>query len=158
VIRLLGWKRIVLIAVIVAVVATPFVYSSIELARFERADARRATFIYAAGQSLAPGVHVQRVGLAATLGRLGYVETRSAPSSPGQFRRGGGSWDIYLRTGEAGSGGPLIRLQLADERITGVTRAGQGVAAPRSSPRCSRARPARAKSTSPCGSKRCPRC
>jgi 1A family penicillin-binding protein len=128
VIRLLGWKRLVLIAVIVAVVATPFVYSSIELARFERADARRATFIYAAGQSLAPGVHVQRVGLAATLGRLGYVETRSAPSSPGQFRRGGGSWDIYLRTGAAGGGGPLIRLQLADERITSVTRAGQDVA------------------------------
>ena len=81
-IRLLGWKRLVLIAVILAVVATPLVYSSIELARFERADARRATFIYAAGQSLAAGVHVQRVGLAATLGRLGYVETRAAPSLP----------------------------------------------------------------------------
>ena len=125
-IRLLGWKRLVLIAVIVAVVATPFVYSSVELARFERADARRATLIYAAGQSLAPGVHVQRVGLAATLGRLGYVEKRAAPSAPGQFRRGGGSWDIYLRTSDAG--GQLIRLQLADERITGVTRAGQDVA------------------------------
>ena len=127
-IRLLGWKRLVLIAAIVAVVVTPFVYSAIELARFERVDARRATFIYAAGQNLVPGVHVQRVGLATTLGRLGYVETRTAPPSPGYFRRGGGSWDIYLRTGESGGRGQLIRLQLADERITSVTRAGQDVA------------------------------
>jgi penicillin-binding protein 1B len=128
VIRLLGWKRLVLIAAIVAVVVTPFVYSAVELARFERVDARRSTFIYAAGQNLAPGVHIQRVGLATTLGRLGYVETRTAPPSPGYFRRGGGSWDIYLRTGDSGGGGQLIRLQLADERITSVTRAGQAVA------------------------------
>jgi penicillin-binding protein 1B len=129
-IRLLGWKRLVLGAVIVAVIATPFVYSAIELARFERADARRATFIYASGQSLAPGVHVQRVGLAATLGRLGYTETRTAPPSPGHFRRAGGSWDIYLRGSDEAGGAraQLVRLQIVDERITQVTRAGQDVA------------------------------
>jgi len=132
-IRLLGWKRLVLVAGIVATISAPFVYSMIELARFERADARRATFIYASGQSLAPGVHVQRVGLAATLGRLGYTETRTAPPSPGHFRRSGGSWDIYLRGGdlrggdEAAGGAQLVRLQIADDRITKVTRAGQDV-------------------------------
>src|SRR5882724_4237242 len=132
-IRLLGWKRLVLVAGIVATISAPFVYSMIELARFERADARRATFIYASGQSLAPGVHVQRVGLAATLGRLGYSETRTAPPSPGHFRRSGGSWDIYLRGGdlrggdEAAGGAQLVRLQIADDRITKVTRAGQDV-------------------------------
>src|SRR5438445_74885 len=91
-IRLLGWKRLALIAAIVAAISAPFLYSAIELARFERADARRATFVYASGQSLTPGVHVQRVGLAATLGRLGYTETRTTPPAPGHFRRSGGSW------------------------------------------------------------------
>ena len=127
-IRLLGWKRLVLIAVIVATISAPFLYSAIELARFERADARRATFVYASGQSLTPGVQVQRVGLAATLGRLGYTETRATPSSPGYFRRSGGSWDIYLRGSDDAGGGQLLRLQIADERITRITRAGQDVA------------------------------
>src|SRR5215813_12390526 len=80
-VKLLGsfrrWSRVVLVVAIVSAVCAPFVYSAIELARFERADARRATFIYAAGQSLAPGVQVQRIGLAATLARLGYTETRA---------------------------------------------------------------------------------
>jgi len=127
-IRLLGWKRLALIAAIVAAISAPFLYSAIELARFERADARRATFVYASGQSLTPGVHVQRVGLAATLGRLGYTETRTTPPAPGHFRRSGGSWDIYLRGGDEAGGGQLLRLQIADERITKVTRAGQDVA------------------------------
>src|SRR2546426_6120791 len=126
-IRLLGWKRLVLIAVIVATISAPFLYSAIELARFERADARRATFVYASGQSLTPGVQVQRVGLAATLGRLGYTETRATPQSPGYFRRSGGSWDIYLRGSDDAGGGQLLRLQTADERITRITRAGQDV-------------------------------
>jgi len=123
------WRRVVLVVVIASAVCAPFVYSAIELARFERADARRATFIYAAGQSLAPGVQVQRVGLAATLARLGYTETRATPVSPGSFRRAGGSWDIYLRGhSEIGAGGALVRLQIVDERIAKVTRAGQEVA------------------------------
>src|SRR5215813_13620599 len=123
------WRRVVLIVAIASAVCAPFVYSAIELARFERADARRATFIYAAGQSLAPGVQVQRVGLAATLVRLGYTETRATPVSPGSFRRASGSWDIYLRgNDEIGAGGALVRLQLVDERIAKVTRAGQDVA------------------------------
>src|SRR5207245_11085794 len=95
-IRLLGWKRLVLIAVIVAAISAPFLYSAIELARFERADARRATFVYASGQSLTPGVQVQRVGLAAALGRLGYTEARTTPPAAGAVRRAGGSRGIYL--------------------------------------------------------------
>lgn len=130
-IRQLGrWGRLALGVVIASAVCAPFVYSAIELARFERADARRATFVYASGQSLAPGVHVQRIGLAATLARLGYTETRSVPPSPGHFRRTGGSWDIYLRgSEETGTGSAqLVRLQMVDDRITKVTRAGQDVA------------------------------
>ena len=125
----LRWRRSVLVAVVALAASVPFVYSAIELHRFERADARRATFIYAAAQSLAPGVHVQRIGLAATLARLGYKETRSVPPSPGLFRRSSDGWDIYLRGGdEAGVGrAQLVRLQIADDRITKVTRAGDDV-------------------------------
>src|SRR5215470_228924 len=123
------WRRVVLVVAIASAVCAPFVYSAIELARFERADARRATFIYAAGQSLAPGVQVQRIGLAATLARLGYTETRATPVSPGSFRRASGSWDIYLRgNDQIGPGGALVSLAIVDERIAKVTRAGQDVA------------------------------
>src|SRR5215831_1306358 len=123
------WRRVVLVVAIASAVSAPFVYSAIELARFERADARRATFIYAAGQSLAPGVQVQRIGLAATLARLGYAETRATPVSPGSFRRARGSWDIYLRGNDRiGPGGALVSLAIVDERIAKVTRAGQDVA------------------------------
>src|SRR5437870_7062435 len=127
-IRLLGWKRLALIAVVVAATSARCLCSAIELARSERPGARRATAVYASGQSLTTGVHVQRVGLAATLGRLGYTETRTTPPAPGHFRRSGGSWDIYLRGGDEAGGGQLLRLQIADERITKVTRAGQDVA------------------------------
>jgi penicillin-binding protein 1B len=126
--QLRRWRRWVLGVAIASAVCAPFVYSAIELSRFERADARRATFIYAAGQSLAPGVHVQRVGLPATLARLGYVETRATPPSPGLFRRSAGTWEIYLRAGED-AGAALVRLQVVDDRIAKVTRAGQDVAA-----------------------------
>jgi penicillin-binding protein 1B len=126
--QLRRWRRWVLGVAIASAVCAPFVYSAIELSRFERADARRATFIYAAGQSLAPGVHVQRVGLPATLARLGYVETRATPPSPGLFRRFAGTWEIYLRAGED-AGAALVRLQVVDDRIAKVTRAGQDVAA-----------------------------
>src|SRR5215472_7974124 len=132
-VKLLGsfrrWRRVVLVVAIASAVCAPFVYSAIELARFERADARRATFIYAAGQSLAPGVQVQRIGLAATLARLGYTETRATPVSPGSFRHASGSWDIYLRgNDQIGPGGALVSLAIVDERIAKVTRAGQDVA------------------------------
>ncbi len=114
---------------IASAVCAPVVYSAIELTRFERADARRATFIYAAGQALAPGVHVQRIKLADTLTRLGYKETRSVPPSPGLFRRSGATWEIYLRGIDESSaaGAQLIRLHVVDDRITKLTRAGQEV-------------------------------
>jgi penicillin-binding protein 1B len=127
--RLGRWRALLLGLVLALAIGGPFAYSAIELARFERADARRATFIYAAGQSLAPGTHVQRVGLAATLSRLGYTETRAAPSSPGQFRRVGSDWELVLREAEERGGkAALVHLYVVDERIERVTRAGQDVA------------------------------
>jgi penicillin-binding protein 1B len=126
--RFRRWAGATLGILLFAAIAGPFVYSVVELARFERADARRATFIYATAQSLAPGIHVQRIALAATLARLGYVETRAAPSSPGHFRRIGGDWEVYLRGLDEGSGGAqLVRLHVVDDRIARVTREGQDV-------------------------------
>jgi penicillin-binding protein 1B len=126
-----------LVAVILAVVVALsilglVVYSSVELARFGHAEARRATYLYAAGQPLAAGVNVRAVDLAGTLGRLRYVETRGAPAVPGQFRRGSGAWEIYLHARDAGAGGSpaeRVRLDVAAERITRVTRDGTNIGA-----------------------------
>jgi penicillin-binding protein 1B len=122
------WRALLVGLVLALAIGGPFVYSAVELARFERADARRATFIYATGQSLAPGTHVQRIGLAATLSRLGYAETRATPGSAGQFRRVGSDWELVPRGIEERSGkAGLIRLHVVDERIQRVTRAGEEV-------------------------------
>jgi len=98
------------------------IYSAIELARFGRTETQRTVFIHAAGQVLAPGTHVRLIDLAGTLGRLGYAETRAAPSAPGQFRRTPAAWDISLRE-ERGR----IHLEMRDERIARVTRDGNDV-------------------------------
>ena len=122
------WRALLVGLVLALAIGGPFVYSAVELARFERADARRATFIYATGQSLAPGTHVQRIGLAATLSRLGYAETRATPGSPGQFRRVGSDWELVPRgIEERGGKAGLVRLHVVDERIQRVTRAGEEV-------------------------------
>jgi penicillin-binding protein 1B len=127
--RFRRWGIAILSVLLAAAIVGPFVYSVVELARFERADARRATFIYAAAQTLAPGIHVQRIALAATLARLGYAETRTAPSSPGRFRRIGGDWEVYLRgIDEGANAAQLVRLHVVDDRITRVTRDGRDVA------------------------------
>ena len=96
------------------------VYSTVELGRFERLESRRAVVVYAAGQTLARGTNVRMIELAGTLGRLGYVETRSMPMQRGQFRRAGGSWDIVLR-----DGGGRVGLEVQGERIARVTRDGK---------------------------------
>jgi len=111
-----------LLGVVVLALTALAVYSSVELARFARAETRRATFIYGAGQSLAPGVHVGLIDLSTMLARLGYTETRSAPAAPGQFRRAGGTWDIFLREERA-----PIRIEVRDDRIRRVLRDGRDV-------------------------------
>jgi penicillin-binding protein 1B len=103
-------------------------YSTIALSRFARVEARRATYVYAAPQTLVAGVHVRRIDLAGTLARLKYVETRGTPAAPGQFRRAGPTWDIHLRGG-AGIPAQRVRLEIHDDRVTRVTRDGKDVGA-----------------------------
>src|SRR3989442_1386483 len=113
-IRLLGWKRLVLIAVIVATISAPFLYSAIELARFERADARRATFVYASGQSLTPGVLIDAV-LAAEDHRFfehGGVDFRALLRA---------AW-ANLRAGRVKEGGSTITQQLVKVRLLNPQR------------------------------------
>jgi penicillin-binding protein 1B len=98
------------------------VYSSIELSRFARVEARRAVVIHAAGQTLDPGVHVRLIDLGGTLARLGYIETRNAPTAPGQFRRTSAAWNIFPRDGKG-----RIGLEMRGERIARVTRDGKEV-------------------------------
>src|SRR6266540_224431 len=94
------------------------VYSSIELSRFARVEARRAVIIYAAGQTLGPGVHVRLIDLGGTLARLGYVETRNVPTAPGQFRRTAGEWNIFTRVTRDGK--DVESAALEGEVLTGV--------------------------------------
>ncbi|HEV8614267.1 MAG TPA: PBP1A family penicillin-binding protein [Methylomirabilota bacterium] len=105
------------------------IYSSIELGRFERAQTRQATLVYAAPLALAPGVNVRLVDLATTLGRLKYSETRDMPAAPGQFSRAGGGWEIFLRGMPGESAAQRVRVEVREERITRVTRDGQNIGA-----------------------------
>ncbi|MBI2218366.1 MAG: PBP1A family penicillin-binding protein [Candidatus Rokubacteria bacterium] len=124
------WSRAAVVALVPAAVIAVAVllatHSAVELARFERAEAQRSTYVVAAGQPLTAGVDVRAVDLATTLGRLGYVETRGMPGAPGQFRRSAGAWEIALRRGRQ----PIdrVRLELRGTRVTRVLRNGQPVA------------------------------
>jgi penicillin-binding protein 1B len=116
-------------ALVVLALLALVVYSWVELARFERVEARRTAFVYAAPQALAPGVHVRLADLTGTLARLHYTETRGSPAAPGQFRRGPTRWELSLR-GLPGAGSPRqVELTLKDERIVRVTAGGSEIGA-----------------------------
>jgi penicillin-binding protein 1B len=123
--RTLGLAAAALLAVLALALV---IYSSVALSRFARVETRRATYVYAAAQPLIAGLQVKRIDLAGTLARLKYVESRGVPSAPGQYRRAGSNWDIYLRGG-GGVGTQLVRLEVHDDRITRVTRDGHDIGA-----------------------------
>jgi 1A family penicillin-binding protein len=123
--RLLGLACLGLLAVVVLALV---VYSAIALSRFERVETRRATYVYAGAQPLIAGVQVRRIDLPGMLARLKYTEARGVPSAPGQYRRAGSAWDIYLR-GASGTAPQLVRVEIHDERITRVTRDGHDIGA-----------------------------
>jgi len=114
-------------AVLAFMVAAVLTYTVVELHRFGRAEARRATFVYAAGQPLAPGISVRAVDLTETLTRLKYQETSGLPAAPGQFQRTAGAWDLYVRGLEedTGQAPARIRLELSGDRIVRVQRDGE---------------------------------
>ena len=129
--RYLTLRTLALAAAIVFAVGglTLVAYSWTELARFERVEARRTAFVYAAPQPLAPGVHVRLADLAGTLARLHYTETRDAPQAPGQYLRRPTEWQISLRGSAGGGGTQRVKLELKDERIVRVTRDGRDIGA-----------------------------
>ena len=123
--RVLGLAFVGLCGVVILLLV---IYSAIALSRFERVETRRATYVYAGAQPLVAGVQVRRIDLPGTLARLKYTESRGAPAAPGQYRRAGSAWDIYLRGG-AGVAPQLVRVEVHDERITRVTREGHDIGA-----------------------------
>jgi penicillin-binding protein 1B len=106
------------------------VYTATELRRFERAETRRGTLVYAGGQWLGPGVNLRAVDLAGSLARLRYAEMRARPTAPGQFQRSSSAWEIVLRaTPESGRREPQrVRLETRDDRITRVLADGRAIA------------------------------
>jgi penicillin-binding protein 1B len=121
---------LVLLGLLAVLLLSVVSYTAVELARFERAQARRPAMVYAAGQWLGPGVNVRAVDLAGTLERLRYVETRTRPVTPGQFQRRKDGWEIVLRgTAETGRREPQrVRLDTRDDRITAVLVSNRPVA------------------------------
>jgi penicillin-binding protein 1B len=123
--RIAGVAVASLLALFVLVLA---IFSAVELSRFERVETRRATYVYAGPTTLIAGLQVRRIDLPGMLARLKYTESRGQPSRPGQYRRAGGAWDIYLR-GAAGTAAQLVRVEVHDDRITRVTRDGHDIGA-----------------------------
>jgi penicillin-binding protein 1B len=113
----------------VLLVVALVIYTATELRRFERAEARRGTLVYAGGQWLGRGLSLRAVDFAGSLERLRYVETRARPVTPGQFQRRSDSWEIVLRaTPESGRRAPQrVRLETRDDRITRVLLEGRAV-------------------------------
>ena len=128
--RLGTWSTITLalLVTLLLLVLSLASYTGVQLARFDRADARRTMVVYAAPQALAPGLNVKRIDLPAILARLRYTEVKGAPAAPGQFQRGATTWDIHLR-GHAGSAARAVRLEIRGERIARVTHDGRDIGA-----------------------------
>jgi penicillin-binding protein 1B len=124
------WRALALgvAGLIVVLLLALVTYSSVALSRFARVESRRATYVYAAAQPLIPGLQVRRIDLTGTLAHLKYAESRGAPSAPGQYRRAGSSWDIFLRGG-AGVAPQLVRVEVHDDRITRISREGHDIGA-----------------------------
>ncbi len=93
------------------------------VARLDLGRVQEVSYIYAAGQVLAPGLSVRATDLAGTLRRLRYEERTGAPQRPGQFRRDEGAWELFLRARDdpAGPRPPQrLRLELDGERIAAL--------------------------------------
>ena len=130
--RLGTWSTVslILLGLLVLTVISLVSYTGVQLARFERTDARRTMVVYAAAQPLQPGLNIKRAELALALGRLRYVEMNATPGGPGQFHRTNTFWDVYLRGHQMDGGGPrLVRLELRGDRVGRVTQNGRDVGA-----------------------------
>ncbi|HEV8144234.1 MAG TPA: PBP1A family penicillin-binding protein [Methylomirabilota bacterium] len=129
--RLGTWSTITLTIVVsgALLVLSLVSYTGLQLARFERTDARRTMVVFAAPQPLTAGLNVKRVELAAILGRLRYSEVSFTPTAPGQFRRTAPVWEIYLRANDPHQGGnpQLVRLELRGDRVARVTQDGRDI-------------------------------
>ena len=128
--RLGTWSTIALVFLVLVVltVISLVSYTGVQLARFERTDARRTMVIYAAPQALQTGLNIKRAELAQILGRLRYVEVKGTPGGPGQFHRTNTFWEIYLRASDGGSP-RLVRMELRGDRVARVTHNGREVGA-----------------------------
>ena len=66
--------------------------------RFETRTTTLPSRVYARPFTIARGERIDEPALLDQLARLNYAEVRSEPEAPGQFRRKGNDWVIYLRS------------------------------------------------------------
>lgn len=97
--------------------------------RVDLGRAQDVSVLYTAGQIITPGLSVEAIDLTGTLRRLGYREIAGPLKTPGQFRRGGDAWEIFLRAREdPGARRPALSIRLALEglRVAGLDSADGG--------------------------------
>ena len=89
--------------------------------RFAERTQTFASRVFAAAYTLHRGGPLDPRALEAQLRRRNYRETKRTPGRPGEFRRNGGDWDIYLRAAE-GPGGRREASQVRVEAWWGKVR------------------------------------
>jgi penicillin-binding protein 1B len=96
-----NFRRILLRAIgvagLVALVSFAWIDRSI-VHRFEKRTTTLPSRVYARPLTIARGDRVDGPALLEQLTRLAYTEVRSDPAAPGQFRRTGNDWVIFLRS------------------------------------------------------------
>ena len=120
-------------AVGVAVVAVVVIVATWAWWTVAGIDLRRLgepTLVYAAPRAIEPGMSVTTIELASSLERLRYEESSEDPRGPGEFRRSGNSWEIFLRARtDAASTRPAlrVRLDLDADRVRRIVNLSDGM-------------------------------
>jgi penicillin-binding protein 1B len=101
VLRVLPWAALVAGALVVAEL---FWVDRAVVSRFEERTRTLPSRVYAAPYTLFRGARLDARGLQAQLDRLGYAAVVRAPARPGEYRRQGNRWELFLREAETPAG------------------------------------------------------
>ena len=124
-----GWLALALVLAVTLPVAGFAAWAWHVASGLDLERVHEASFIYAAGQPLTPGLSIEATELAGTLRRLRYQEVTGTPRQAGQFRRTDETWDIFLHPRDdprARRGAYRIRVAVAGGRISSVFDPGNG--------------------------------
>ena len=99
------------------------------VARFENRTTSLPSRVYAGPYQIQRGARLDPAEMLDRLSRLGYAEVRREPERPGEFRRRGADWTVFLRSAltPAGRREPfLVELNVRWGRLRGIRNASAG--------------------------------